>query len=303
MHTTEITPEVLRSSVISVPPLARNADYSFNKAENQKMVDHLAAGGVTTLLYGGNAILHHVAINEYAKLLEMLTEIATADMLMIPSVGPGFGMLREQASILSEFDFPTAMLIPTRDMVTSTGVASAVRHLVEKSGKPAVLYIKHDGFVDVPDVQKLMADGLLSWIKYAIVRDDTANDDYLRALSDAVGTERIISGMGEQPAIIHMRDFQLAGFTSGVVCVAPRLSMEMLHAIQQGNTNRAEELRNIFAPLEDYRNDINPVRVLHTAVTRAEIGDMGPLIPLLCEVTPDQQTAIEEAARELLKQN
>jgi len=303
MQTAEITPADLRASVVSVPPLARNADYSFNKLENQKMVDHLAAGGVTTLLYGGNAILHHVAISEYASLLEMLTEIAAEEMLIIPSVGPGFGMLRDLAKIFSQFTFPTTMILPTRDMVTSTGVAQAVRQFVDVAGKPAVLYIKHDGFIEVDDVQKLMADGCLSWIKYAIVRENTTDDNYLRSLADAVGTERIISGMGEQPAIIHMRDFQLAGFTSGTVCVAPKLSLQMLHAIQQNEFEQAEKVRNIFKTLEDLRNSINRVRVLHTAVTQAGIANMGPILPLLCEVTSEQQAVIKETAKELLQQN
>ena len=38
----------------------------------------------------------------------------------------------------------------------------------------------------------------------------------------------VISGIGEQPAIIHLRDFELGGFTSGCVCINPRLSAESL---------------------------------------------------------------------------
>ena len=84
MNTAEITSETLASSVISVPPLARNEDCSLNPAENQKIIHHLEAGGVSTLLYGGNAILYHVALSKYAELLQMLADSAGDNSLVIP---------------------------------------------------------------------------------------------------------------------------------------------------------------------------------------------------------------------------
>ena len=92
MNTNPITPETLAASVISVPPLARNSDLSLNAAENEKQIRHLEAGGVTTLLYGGNAILYHMALTEYADFVDMLAEQAGDQTLVIPSVGPAYGM-------------------------------------------------------------------------------------------------------------------------------------------------------------------------------------------------------------------
>ena len=303
MNTDPITPERLAASVISVPPLARHSDLSLNAAENEKQIRHLEAGGVTTLLYGGNAILYHMALTEYADFVDMLVELAGDQTLVIPSVGPAYGMMMDQASILCDMPFPTAMILPTRDVTTPAGVANAVRDFVEKVGRPAVLYIKHDGYIDVDRVQQLMDDGLLSWIKYAIVRDDTSDDTYLRALVDTVGPSRIVSGIGEQPAITHLRDFGLTSFTSGCVCLAPRLSMQMLRAIKAGEFGKADEIRQVFSPLEDLRNSINPVRVLHTAVTLAGVATMGPLMPLLSEVNAEDAIAIGAAAKQLLAKN
>ena len=303
MNTKPITPEALASSVLSVPPLARNSDLSLNRAENERQIRHLEAGGVTTLLYGGNGILYHIALTEYADLVDMLAGIAGDQSLVIPSVGPAYGMMMDQASILRDMPFPTAMILPTRDVATPDGVATAVRHFVEKVNRPAVLYLKHEGFIDVARVKQLMDDGLLSWIKYAIVRDDTSDDGYLRQLVDTVGSSRIVSGIGEQPAITHLRDFGLTGFTSGCVCVAPRLSMQMLRAIKASDFSKADELRQIFSPLEDLRNSINPVRVLHTAITLSGIATMGPLMPLLSEVGKQDAIAIGTAAKQLLAKN
>lgn len=302
MNTKPITSVTLASSVISVPPLARNADGSFNREENRKLIRHLEGGGVSTLLYGGNAILAHVSISEYAEMLTLLSELAAEQTLVIPSVGPGFGMMMDQAKILRGFAFPTAMMLPSRDVVTSDGVASALRRFVEVTQRPAVLYIKNDGYIEIDAVQRLAKDGLLSWIKYATVRDNPVNDPYLRQLVDAVGASLIVSGIGEQPALPHLREFGLAGYTSGCVCVAPRLSMQMLRAIKAGDFATAERIQAIFRPLEDLRNAINPIRVLHTAVSLAGIAEMGPIIPLLCEVNAADRPAIKEAATKLLAQ-
>ena len=300
MNTDTITPETLGSSVISVPPLARNADFSLNRDENAKLVSHLADGGVTTVLYGGNAILYHVALSEYAELLELLQDISRGDTLVIPSVGPAYGTMMDQAAVLREFSFPTAMILPTRDVVTSLGVQMAVRRFVDELGRPAVLYIKSDGYIEVEDVKPLMDDGLLSFIKYATVRENTADDDYLRRLVDTVGPDRIISGIGEQPAIVHLRDFGLAGFTSGCVCVAPQLSTDMLGALKSGDYEAAERIRTVFEPLEDLRNSIHPISVLHTAVRLDRIAQTGPTIPMLSAVDDASHPAIETAAKELL---
>lgn len=300
MNREPLTPDTLASSVIAVPPLARNDDYTLNRDENRKIVRHLEEGGVSTLLYGGNAILYHVAPSEYAGLLELLAEIAGENTLMIPSVGPGFGMMMDQAAALRDFEFPTAMILPTRDVCTSAGVASAVRNFVDRFGRPAVLYIKHDGYIEVDAVQRLLDDGLISWIKYATVRENTADDSYLRELVDTVGPSRIVSGIGEQPAIVHLRDFGLTGFTSGCVCVAPKMSMDMLRAIQASDFETAEAIRGVFASLEVLRNEVNPIRVLHTAVAAAGIAETGPIIPLLSEVAAGDVERIRAAATELL---
>jgi dihydrodipicolinate synthase/N-acetylneuraminate lyase len=303
MDTSSITAERLAASVIAVPPLARSADLTLNFPENRKIVQHLEAGGVTTLLYGGNAVLYHVALSQYAALLWMLNEIAGDRTLVIPSVGPAFGLMMDQAAVLNELAFPTAMVLPQSEIATSDGIAVGVRHFAERFGKPVVLYIKHDRYIAVDAVRRLVDDGLISWIKYAVVRVNPVDDDYLKALTENVDPARIVSGIGEQPAVVHLRDFSLGGFTSGCVCIAPRLSMEFLHAVRSGDFVRAEAIQAVFGPLEDLRNRINPIRVLHAAVTLAGIAETGPILPLLSPIDPGDEPEIAGAARTLLQHN
>jgi len=300
MITTPLSPPHLAGSVMAVPPLARRPDFTLDEEANRAIVRHLEAGGVRLLLYGGNANLYHVPLSEYEALLAMLARIAGPDTLVIPSAGPSFGLLVDQARIIRRFSFPTVMVLPQQGITTSVGVASGIRRFVEAAGVPALLYVKHDGFIEPEEVAALDRDGLLSGIKYATVRADPASDPYLGRLVDVVDRAKIISGIGEQPAIIHTRDFGLGGFTSGCVCVAPRLSQRMLAAMRRGAWEEAERIRAIFRPLEDLRNAIHPIRVLHRAVEGAGIAPTGPLLPLLSNVETSQHPAIDAAARELL---
>jgi len=303
MNTTKITPEMLSGSVIAVPPLARDASLKFCATENAKIISHLEAGGIRTLLYGGNAVFYHVALAEYSEILTMLREYSKEDTTVVPSVGPAYGTSMDQAAILRNFDFPTAMLLPARDIATSPGCATGIRKFAEAFGKPIVLYIKFEGYLEPKDVQALVADGVVNWIKYAIVRENPMQDDYLSELVNQVDPRIIVSGIGEQPAIAHLNGFGVNSFTSGCVCVAPRLSMKMLQSLKAEDLQLAASIRRIFQPLEDLRNEINPIRVLHAAVSGAGIANTGPILPYLDEVDEGSRVKIVNTARELLTHN
>ncbi len=91
-------------------------------------------------------------------------------------------------------------------------------------------------------VGKMYRSGIISWIKYAVVREDTANDDYLRdVLASSAQRDIVVSELVSSSAIIHMRDFEIGSFTSGCVCVNPRRSMDMLAAIQRSDYAAASE--------------------------------------------------------------
>ena len=303
MNSATITPETLSNSVIAVPPLARDADLNVCATENTKIMQHLETGGIRTLLYGGNAVFYHIALAEYVDTLAMLQEQAGADTTVVPSVGPAYGTSMDQAAVLRDFDFPTAMVLPARDIATPKGCATGIRKFAEAYGKPIVLYIKFEGYLEPEDAQALVGEGIVNWIKYAIVREDPAQDDYLSKLVDCVDPQIIVSGIGEQPAIAHVNGFGVNSFTSGCVCVAPSLSMKMLHALKAGDLDAAESIRQTFEPLENLRNGINPIRVLHTAIAEAGIADTGPILPLLHGVCDDDTAKVATAARELLSHN
>ena len=293
-------PGHLAESVFAVPPLARNESGEVCGEENRKIIEFLESGGIRSLLYGGNAVFYHLRLSEYADTLSMLAEAAGDQTTVVPSIGPAYGLARDQVEVLSEFSFGTAMLLPSRDVVDQQGIARGVRDLAERFGKPLVLYLKFDRWLDPDLVESLHRDGVISWIKYAVVRDDPAQDDYLNEIRDVFPSSRMVSGIGEQPAIIHLRDFRITGFTSGCVCVAPGRSMEMLRAIQSGDYETAESIRRWFLPLEDLRNTYSPIRVLHHAVAEAGIASTGPLLPMISDLEPDLVAKIRQAVRSMI---
>src|SRR3954462_8955666 len=89
--------------VIRVPPPARDAQGKVSRAENQKIVRHIEAGGVDILLYGGNANFYHLPPSESRETLAILAEIAAEGTLVVPSVGTAYGLSLDQAEIARDF--------------------------------------------------------------------------------------------------------------------------------------------------------------------------------------------------------
>jgi dihydrodipicolinate synthase/N-acetylneuraminate lyase len=299
LKTSPVVPADLRKSVIAVPPLARSRDRTVSRPENAKLIRYLEERGVTTLMYGGNANFYNIGLTEYAGVLDLLIETASKDTFIIPSAGPDFGKMMDQAAILKERGFPTAMVLPATAACTPDGVEAGLRLFAEALGKPLVIYIKTESYLTPAHCKRLADDGLVCGIKYAVVRQDPAQDAFLSRLVDMVDRSLIISGIGERPAITHLTHFSLVGMTSGSVCVAPNGSRLLFEALKAGHYREAERLRAMYIPLEDLRDAISPVQVLHEAVTLASIADMGPLLPLFGNLNTEHHAAVGEAARRL----
>jgi dihydrodipicolinate synthase/N-acetylneuraminate lyase len=292
--------------VFSVPPLPRKRDprrtLDFEAAE--QIARHIEAGGINRLLYGGNAFLYHVSLAEYETLLDWLASFSTSRW-PIPSVGPSFGRAIDQACLLRRHRFRTAMLLPCGDPRDALGMEAGIREIVQASGLPLILYLKsEDGFgtnleQGLDAIGRLMDDGVGVAVKYAVVRDDPSRDAYLTGLLSRVDRQKIVSGIGERPAIVHMRDFELGGFTTGSGCIAPRLCQTLFETCTQQDWGRAEALRAAFMPLEDLRDAWGPARVLHHATELAGIAATGPIPPYVSPLDPERLQQLEPVARAL----
>ena len=302
MRTTPITRDDLRG-VFAVPPLARrhSAGRPLAHDENTRLARHIAAGGVSRLLYGGNAFLYHVTLAEFESLLDWMTALPD-DTWAIPSIGPSFGRALDQAPLVAQGRFPTAMLLPCHDPRDAAGIERGVQEIVAATGTPLVLYIKEeddlgrDRAAGLDVVARLVDARAVTAIKYAVVRDDPSEDSYLEALLARVDRHLVISGMGERPAVVHLRDRQLPGFTTGSGCVAPALSQSILSAAERRDWTAADAARALFLPLEDLRDAWGPARVLHRAVEDAGIATTGPIPPYVSDINEAAGADVRAAA-------
>ena len=76
--------------------------------------------------------------------------------------------------------------------------------------------------------------------------------------------------------------------------------MQMMRAIHAGDYVVAEAIRQWFRPLEDLRNEINPIRVLHHAVDVAGIARTGPLLPMLSDLSSGEIERIQTAVTSMM---
>ncbi len=309
MRNAHLSADDLRG-VFPVPPLARRADHrrTLNFAENERLIRHMAEGGITRFLYGGNAFLYHTTLAEYEELLDWLVSLPD-HYTVIPSAGPSYGRAMDQAPLLRRRHFPAVMLLPCGDPRDAAGLERGLREFADEAATPLILYLKDesnfgsDKEAGLDAVARLVSDGLAVAIKYAVVRQDPEKDAYLESLLRRVDREKVISGIGERPAVAHLRTFGLPGFTTGSGCVAPRLSNEILAHCHAGSYDQAEELRRLFLPLEDLRDAWGPARVLHAAVDLAGLAATGPIPPFVSPLGAGQIEQLAPVARALAERN
>ncbi len=82
----------------------------------------------------------------------------------------------DQVDVLKDFDFPTVMILPQKEIADAAGIATGIRRFAEAYGKPIVLYLKHDRWLPPEIVGHCIGMGLLagsSTPSFSIIRSTT----------------------------------------------------------------------------------------------------------------------------------
>ncbi|MDP6788189.1 MAG: dihydrodipicolinate synthase family protein [Rhodospirillales bacterium] len=302
MKTTPVTAAELTATLMSVPPLARNADLSLNADENRRLVAHLEAEGITNHLYGGNANFYGLSLRQYEEALELLADLGGEESWFIPSIGPDYGKMTNQSVIAKGTRFPTFITLPQAFGTTPAGVDKAIRELVQTLGRPIILYLKTDAYLTPALTARLVDEGQLCGIKYGINRADSSLDPMLEELVKVIDRDLLII-VGERPAVAQHRTFGLSSMMSGAASLAPAASVAMFAALKRGDYATASAIWAAVEPLEDLRDAIGPITVLHDALTLTGIAEMGPLLPLVTNLADEHKPAVEKAAKALWAYN
>ncbi len=197
MKTTAVVREDLQG-VLAVPPLARKEAprRPLDFGENDRLLRHMVAGGLTRFLYGGNAFLYHLSLAEYEELLDWLAGLPDA-CWAIPSLGPAYGRARDQAALLRRHRFPCALALPCGDPRDATGLEAGLREVGEAAGLGLILYLKEEGNfrsdieAGLDAIAHLVEAKICVAIKYAIVRPDPGQDPYLERLLARVAAGKV----------------------------------------------------------------------------------------------------------------
>jgi dihydrodipicolinate synthase/N-acetylneuraminate lyase len=296
--------------VFAVPPLARvpGKDRAIDFEQNSRIVRSIAEGGISRFIYGGNAFLYHVTLAEYEQLLEWLAAIRQDGLWFIPSAGPSYGRLMDQAPLLRRYAVPCVMTLPCADPRDAAGLEQGLREFADAADAHLILYLKEETNMGanlaagLDAVARLVDEGICIAIKYAVVREQPEKDAYLDQLLQRVDRRKVMSGIGERPAITHLRQWGLPGFTTGSGCLAPAMSAAVFSACRDGKFADAERIRSRFLAFEDLRDAWGPARVLHHALELAGIADTGPIPPFVSELSAQQKTQIDQVVQELLTQ-
>jgi dihydrodipicolinate synthase/N-acetylneuraminate lyase len=294
--------------VFAVPPLARSAgkDRGIDFEQNSRIVRYIAEGGISRFIYGGNAFLYHLTLAEYEQLLEWQASVRQDGRLILMSAGPSYGRLMDQAPLLRRFAIPCVMFLPCGDPRDATGLERGLREFAEAAGARLMIYLKEETnmganlMAGLDTVAKLVDEGICIAIKYAVVRENPGEDSYLDELLKRVDRSRVISGIGERPAITHLRQWGLPGFTTGSGCLAPTLSAAVFTACRERDYAEAERVRARFLEFEDLRDAWGPGRVLHQAMELVGIANTGAIPPFLSELSAEQRDRIRPVVEELL---
>lgn len=301
MKTGEISTLDINAAIMALPPVARHENGSFDVAENRRLNAWLRNGGIRTFMYGGVANLFNEPLSSYGALLDLIEDMAQPDEWIIPSIGADFGKAWDQVEVLRSRNFPTAILLPFAP-VNGSGVASGLRRLTDRLGKPLMVFFKDPSYLSVSDAVSLIRDGVLCTIEYGISANADGKHPYLARLVDELSNaDRVIDGAGEK-SIVSTAEYGLRNYTSGSGVIAPRLSTQLHAAIRSGNLEEARRLSVLFGPFEALRAEISPIPVLHDGVRLAGIANTGFMGPFFASLAGANAQKVKELAKSLLRQ-
>ena len=256
----------------------------------------MAEGGIHNIVAAGNTG------EFYALTPEEITVVHEAAIKGVDGRAPvtaAIGRsLREAVAMAKAADRMGASAVMSHQPVDPFAAPQAqidyFRSLADQSPLPLVAYVRADGF-GLDDMMRLASHENIAGIKFA------TTDIMLLSRAVAANDENgalFVCGLAESwaPAFAAAG---ARGFTSGLVNVAPHLSLRVCSALESGDFGAAREVVTLIEPFErlrtKYRNGAN-VTVVKEAVTmmglpvgavrepglqRLDAGDRESLLQLL----------------------
>ena len=298
MKTDAVTFADLAGSVLAVPPLARNADLTLNKAANAALIKHIEARGRhDAALRRQRQLLQHRPVRIRARSLDGWPRWRRPGTWVIPSVGPG---LRQDAGPGGGAEEPQ---VPHRhgaaDDLPDDPRWGGDRAAPLRRGLRQADHRLHQGR-GLPDAR----GGQAAWSTTAWWRPSNtpssaptrARTRSCRKLVELVDRRYIVSGIGERPVITHLRDFGLQRLHLGLgLRGGPRGSTQILTACKRKDWDTAAKI--CARRTSRSRTRATPIRPSASCTRRSAwraSPTPGPLLPLLSNLEADKHERDQE---------
>ncbi len=123
------------------------------------------------------------------------------------------------------------MVLPLAGFTTSEGVEAGLTRIVDAAGIPLTLHIKSEDYVEVETLARLVEQGTLLAVEVCDRPPESRSTiPTCAACCNVCRRPRSYRAWASGPALVHLREFGLAAWTTGSGCIAPRMVTALLHA-------------------------------------------------------------------------
>ncbi|MCW2916150.1 MAG: dihydrodipicolinate synthase [Actinomycetia bacterium] len=289
--------EALRS-VVAIPVTPFDDTGVFDEAAYAAVLTRLVTAGVTALTPNGNTSeFYSLTPDELARTVAVTVEIAGDTATVIVGVGHD----ADRAAALA------------RDAEAAGAQAVMVHQPVHPYQSPEGWLDYHRAVAEaVPDL------GVVCYVRSPMVTAATLTTladacpnvvGIKYAVPDAIGFATLAAAVDRLTWVCGLAEtwapfFWIGGaegFTSGLVSIAPELSLELLARLREGDLGSAMELWRLLKPIEDLRarhDNANNVSVVKEAL--AQLGLCGRAVrPPISELPGNERAEVTEILRSL----
>ena len=289
----------LADSVIAEPPMAWSEDRMINLPVNLALGKHMRAGGVRTILYGGNANLSAFTLGQFEQAVELMGIVAQSSRV-IAAIGPDFGRMLDQAGVVERSGLRNVLLLPVHHPADTHGTGDGVREIASRLGFGVIVDLCRENYLRPVTLAKLRDEGAVRLVRYSVRRDNPEDDAYLDQVIDVMGREQVFSGLGEAAALDHIGKRGLPTFTSGAAALAPAAATHLQDCLRSADLSTARTLLRPFLDFSLLGAKIGHIQILHEAANMLDLGSMGPQLPMLSAVKTKFKEDLAAAATLLL---
>lgn len=265
--------------VLADLPVALRPDFSVDPGESLALARHVRQGGISGLLFAGNANLQSMGLGQF-EAVAALAETAVEEGPVMIGLGPELGRMLDQARLLSRGRLRSVLVLPILGPADTHGTADGIRHIADRLGGGVAVDLVRDNHLRPVTLRKLVEEGAVTAVRYSHVVTNPGDDGYLDRVIEILGPDRVISDAGEPALEDHLGQRGLGLASSGIAALAPRLMLRIASALRRDPA----EARLLLPPVLEMariRAMLGPVQVLHDAVSEAGIAAMGPQMPMI----------------------